>query len=215
MLMLHQHITRALFALFLGALFFSSLVSYFAVKNDNIETYQRELISHIRIIKQQLTATTDLEAFAKIIKEGAGIRFTLIDENGVVLADSDKESESMDNHAKREEIIQAHKVEFAQAIRFSDSVKSDFLYVAHRFEHDERTLFIRLAMNIGSIMHNFYALWVKIALIFSLTLLVGLYGAYHLSKKFVMRLIKLLPTFNKLPIKSIKLPSPLTFVWSF
>ncbi|AFL69249.1 sensor histidine kinase [Sulfurospirillum barnesii] len=205
MLMLHQHITRALFALFLGALFFSSLVSYFAIKNDNIETYKRELISHIRIIKQQLSTTTDLEAFAKIIKDGAGIRFTLIDENGVVLVDSDKESESMDNHARREEVIQAHKVEFAHAIRFSDSVKSDFLYVAHRFQHEERTLFIRLAMNIGSIMHNFYLLWVKIALIFSLTLLIGLYGAYHLSKQIRHEIDKIIANLQQIADKEYKI----------
>jgi len=205
MLMLHQHITRTLLALFLGTLLLSSVVSYFTIKTNNIESYQRELESHIKIIKNQLLTTSNLEEFARIIKENAGIRFTLIDENGVVLVDSDAQSESMDNHAHREEIVKSYKVEFAHAIRFSDSVKSDFLYVAHRFEENNRILFLRLSMNIGSIMHNFYDLWIKIALIFCITLLMGLYSAYLLSQKIRTEIDKIIANLQQIADKDYKI----------
>ncbi|NCD11367.1 MAG: sensor histidine kinase [Epsilonproteobacteria bacterium] len=205
MLMLHQHITRTLLALFLGTLLLSSVVSYFTIKTNNIENYQRELESHIKIIKNQLSTTTDLEALAQIIKENSGIRFTLIDEDGVVLVDSDAQSESMDNHAQREEIIKSYKTEFAHAIRFSDSVKSDFLYVAHRFEENNRILFLRLSMNIGSIMHNFYDLWIKIALIFCITLLMGLYSAYLLSQKIRAEIDKIIANLQQIADKDYKI----------
>ncbi|ACZ12889.1 sensor histidine kinase [Sulfurospirillum deleyianum] len=206
MLMLHQHITRALLTLFLGTLFLSSIVSYFTIKTDNIETYQRQLIAYIKIIKHQLPSTPDtLESFATLIKEDSGIRFTLINEEGVVLVDSDKDSETMDNHAHREEIVKAQKIEFAHAIRFSDSIKSNFLYVAHRFEYNNQILFLRLAMNIGSIMHNFYELWVKIALIFTLSLLLGLYGAYHLSKKIRHEIDKIIANLQQIADKDYKI----------
>jgi hypothetical protein len=176
--MLHQHIIRGLLILFIGTLLLSGIVSYFTIKSNDMERYQASLESHIKIIQYQLPQVKDREAFAKVIKESTGIRFTLINESGVVLVDSDKDNETMDNHARREEIIMAQKMEFAHAVRFSDSVKSNFLYVAHRFKQDDHFLFIRLATNIDTIMHNFYDLWIKLTIIFSLSILAGLYGAY-------------------------------------
>ena len=205
MLMLHQHVTRALLTLFLGTLCLSGLVSYFTIKSDNIERYQMELESHIKIIKHQLPNIEDLEAFAKMIKESSNIRFTLIDEAGVVLVDSDKDNETMDNHAHREEIIKAQKVEFAHAVRFSDSVHSNFLYVAHRVKLDDRILFLRLATNIDTIMHTFYDLWLKLTIIFGLNILAGLYGAYIFSQKVRHEIDKIIENLQQIADKDYKI----------
>ena len=205
MLMLHQHVTRALLTLFLGTLFLSGLVSYFTIKSDNIERYQMELESHIKIIKHQLPHIEDFEAFAKMIKESSNIRFTLIDEAGVVLVDSDKDNETMDNHSHREEIIKAQKVEFAHAVRFSDSVQSNFLYVAHRVKLDDRILFLRLATNIDTIMHTFYDLWLKLTIIFGLNILAGLYGAYIFSQKVRHEIDKIIENLQQIADKDYKI----------
>ena len=93
MLMLHQHFTRALLALFLSTLLLSGLVSYFTIKNDNLKHYISELETHIKIIKLHYTSLEGIDSFAKALKEQTHIRFTLINEEGVVLAESDKESE--------------------------------------------------------------------------------------------------------------------------
>jgi len=205
MLMLHQHVTRALLTLFLGTLFLSGLVSYFTIKSDNIERYQMELESHIKIIKHQLPHIEDFEAFAKMIKESSNIRFTLIDEAGVVLVDSDKDNETMDNHSHREEIIKAQKVEFAHAVRFSDSVQSNFLYVAHRFKLNDRILFLRLATNIDTIMYTFYNLWIKLTIIFGLNILAGLYGAYVFSQKVRHEIDKIIENLQQIADKDYKI----------
>lgn len=205
MLMLHQHVTRALLTLFLGTLCLSGLVSYFTIKSDNIERYQIELESHIKIIKHQLPNIEDLEAFAKMIKESSNIRFTLIDEAGVVLVDSDKDNETMDNHSHREEIIKAQKMEFAHAVRFSDSVQSNFLYVAHRVKLDDRILFLRLATNIDTIMHTFYDLWIKLTIIFGLNILAGLYGAYIFSQKVRHEIDKIIENLQQIADKDYKI----------
>jgi len=203
--MLHQHVTRALLTLFLGTLFLSGLVSYFTIKSDNIERYQMELESHIKIIKHQLPHIEDFEAFAKMIKESSNIRFTLIDEAGVVIVDSDKDNETMDNHSHREEIIKAQKVEFAHAVRFSDSVQSNFLYVAHRFKLNDRILFLRLATNIDTIMHTFYDLWIKLTIIFGLNILAGLYGAYVFSQKVRHEIDKIIENLQQIADKDYKI----------
>ena len=131
--MLHQHITRALLALFLTTLFLSGAVSYFAIKSDNIDHYRNNLESHIKILVRELPQINDLDSFAKRFRESTDIRFTLINEEGMVVTDSDHDSETMDNHSHREEMIKAGKASFGYSIRFSDTIKSNFLYVAHRF----------------------------------------------------------------------------------
>jgi len=183
MLKLHQHFTRALLGLFLSTLLLSSLVSYFTIKNSNIEKYKQELQSDIEFIKLQLPYISDKEHFAKELKVKTGKRFTLIDAKGVVLAESDFDELKMDNHLKREEVIKAQKEAFGFAIRRSDTLKTDFLYVAHTFKHEGESFTIRLASNLEGIMQNFYDLWLKIGLIFTISILVGLYGAYILSQK--------------------------------
>jgi len=205
MLMLHQHITRALLILFLGTLCLAGVVSYFTIKSNNLERYQAELEAHIKIIQHQLPEIKNLEAFAKVVKESSGIRFTLINEAGVVLVDSDKDNETMDNHSHREEIIKAQKVAFGHSVRFSDSVQSNFLYVAHSFKQDDRTLFIRLATNIDTIMHNFYELWIKLTAIFSLSILAGLYGAYIFSQKVRHEIDKIVENLQQIADKEYKI----------
>jgi len=183
MLKLHQHFTRVLLSLFLSTLFLSSVVRYFTIKNSNIEKYKQELRSDIEFIKLQLPYISDKEHFAKELKVKTGKRFTLIDAKGIVLAESDFDELKMDNHLKREEVIKAQKEAFGFAIRRSDTLKSDFLYVAHTFKHEGESFTLRLASTLEGIMRNFYDLWLTIGLIFTLSILVGLYGAYVLSQK--------------------------------
>ncbi len=182
MLTLRQYLIRSLIALFTITLLLSGIVSYFTIKDNSIKRYEIELETHIKLIELQFPSLETIDLFAKAIKEQTHIRFTLINQEGVVLAESDKEHEKMDNHSRREEIIKAQKEDFGHAIRYSDSLKSNFLYVAHRFTQGDQTFFIRLATNIDTIMHHFYDLWLKITLIFTLSLFVSLYGAYTLSK---------------------------------
>lgn len=181
--MLHQHITRALLALFLATLLLSGIVSYITIKNDNKARYEKELQTHIKLIKLELPTIGDKEVFAQAFKENTGFRLTLIQEDGEVIAESDHTVEDMNNHAHREEILKSQHSEFGSAMRFSDTLKSNFLYVANRFDYDGKIYYLRLASNINNLMHNFYDLWIKIALIFSLSILIGLYGAYILSQK--------------------------------
>jgi len=183
MLKLHQHFVRALLTLFLSALILSSVVSYFTIKNSNMEKYKQELQSDIEIIKLQLPFIPDKDHFARELKAKTDKRFTLIDANGKVLAESDFDESKMDNHLHREEVIKAQREAYGFAIRYSDTLKSNFLYVAHTFKVEDATFFIRLSSNLDGIMHNFYDLWIKIALIFALSILAGLYGAYLFSQK--------------------------------
>ena len=203
--MLHQHITRALLILFLSTLLLSGLVSYFTIKSNNIEQYQRELRSNIEIIKLQLPAKENFENFAKAVKEKTGQRLTLITQEGEVVAESDYDEGKMNNHAHREEIIKAQKTDFGYSIRYSDTLKSNFLYVANQFKIEDKIFFLRLSASIDGIMHNFYELWIKITLIFTLSILLGLYGAYILSQKIRQEIDKIITNLQQIADKDYRI----------
>ena len=84
---------------------------------------------------------------------------------------SDFDEEKMNNHLYREEIIKAQKETYGSAIRYSDTLKTNFLYIANRFKVDDKVLFLRLSSSMDGLMHNFYDLWIKITLIFRLEIL--------------------------------------------
>lgn len=205
MLMLHQHFTRALLVLFLSTLALSSVVSYFTIKNSNIENYEHTLETHIKIITYELPFMTNLEEFAHTVKERTEMRFTLINQEGDVIIDSDQASSAMDNHKHREEIVKAQKGTFGHAIRFSDTIKSNFLYVAHRFTHEDKVFYVRLATNIDTVLHSFYELWIKLTLVFLVTLSLGLYGAYLTSKKIRNEIDKIIANLQQIADKDYKI----------
>ncbi|MDY0265964.1 MAG: hypothetical protein RBR12_12370, partial [Sulfurospirillum cavolei] len=203
--MLHQHIVRSFIALFIATLLLCGIVSYVAIQNDNMEHYQSRLESHIQILVRELPEMDDLNAFAKRFKEATQIRFTLIDAKGAVVADSDHDKETMDNHLHREEILKSEKTPFGTSSRFSDTLGSTLLYVAHRFSMHDQTYFLRLAINIDTIMHNFYALWTKLTLIFGSALLAGLYGAYLFSKKIRQEIDKIVENLQQIADKEYRI----------
>ena len=215
MLRLHQHFTRALLLLFLSTLLLSGMVSYFTIKNDNLEKYERELRYSIEIIKLQLSSIHNLDAFAKAVKEKTDIRFTLIDDTGKVLAESDFDEEKMNNHLYREEIIKSQKESYGAAIRYSDTLKTDFLYIANRFKVDDKVLFLRLSSSMDGLMHNFYNLWIKITLIFTASILFGLYGAYVLSQKIRLEIDKIIQNLQQIEDKDYKITLSSHFSFEF
>lgn len=215
MLKLHQHFTRTLLTLFLSALVLAELVSYFTIKNSNLEKHQQELIVAIETIKLQLPYVSDKEHFAKVLKEKTGRRFTLIDANGAVLAESDFDEGKMDNHLRREEIIKAHKEEYGTSIRYSDTLKTDFLYVANRFKIGDEHYFIRLSSSLEGIMHNLYHLWLQIALIFALSIFVGLYSAYVLSQKIRREIDIIIANLQQIADKEYKIGASQHFSFEF
>ncbi len=62
--------------------------------------------------------------------QAAGARVTIIDQQGKVLADSEADSASMENHATQPEFVAALKGEVGTDTRHSRTVGGLFLYVA-------------------------------------------------------------------------------------
>jgi two-component system phosphate regulon sensor histidine kinase PhoR len=59
-----------------------------------------------------------------------GIRITIIQSDGVVIDDSEKNPNDMENHKDRPEIIQAMQNKIGKSMRYSPTLKRDMLYLA-------------------------------------------------------------------------------------
>ncbi|MEX2302091.1 MAG: hypothetical protein WD733_14225, partial [Bryobacterales bacterium] len=102
--------------------------------------------------KAQLAQTTlearPIEHYPEIVQRiarSASARVTVIRTDGAVLADSEADPGTMANHATRPEFAQALKGRMGTSSRYSDTVHTEFLYVAIPIEGGALRLALPLA----------------------------------------------------------------------
>lgn len=134
------------------------------------------------LIKPQL-ASRQFDEIAQSIKENTDLRLTIISNSGLVLAESHRDREEMNNHARRIEIKKAKKADFGVSIRHSQSLGIDFLYVA-KVEHlYNGSVYLRVALPLTRVLENFYAIWVKLTFIFAVMVAIGFMVALRMSRR--------------------------------
>ena len=77
-----------------------------------------------------LAGAGDLAAFVTGVSRKTGTRITVIDTDGDVLADSEKEPRDMENHLFRPEIQASLRGETLMSIRPSSTLKADMMYMS-------------------------------------------------------------------------------------
>ena len=80
-----------------------------------------------------------------------------------MLGDSDHDPKTMDNHLKREEVIKAKESGVGRAIRRSDTVKENLLYVAKLVDPaDPNSDIIRLALSLKTVDKSIQRIWLTL-----------------------------------------------------
>lgn len=77
-----------------------------------------------------VTASSELDRAVKQLGRQLNTRITLIDVKGTVLADSEENPRSMENHRNRPEIVGALSGRVSKATRFSSTMNQEAIYVA-------------------------------------------------------------------------------------
>jgi len=112
-------------------------------------------------------------------------RITIIDLNGKVIIDSEKDSSSMDNHKTRIEIIEACNNKIGSIIRYSSTLQCYMLYVAMPIKKQGQIVSIlRLSVPIKDINIFLFNLNQKIFYFSLLAMLIAICLGYFYSKKF-------------------------------
>lgn len=138
-------------------LFLSNLIY-----RNHLHNLEEEMISEATLAGQvfavQLTNNTlpsTPDVLARDWGSALGKRVTIIDPQGVVLGDSQSDYRAMENHANRPEIIRARQNGWGVAIRSSETVDIEMLYVSVPVLSQEKVIgFIRLAMPLTQIEQN-------------------------------------------------------------
>jgi two-component system phosphate regulon sensor histidine kinase PhoR len=84
----------------------------------------------------------DLDAFLKNLRDKVNARITVINKEGTVLADTEKDPAMMENHKIRPEVIDALSSGVGKSRRFSVTLEEAMLYVALSIEKDTKILAI-------------------------------------------------------------------------
>jgi signal transduction histidine kinase len=215
MLRLHQHVSRQLSIVLAASILIFGVSSYFIFRHIEFERYENLLKTTIQTVSISISDESELRQYAKKFGENTTMRLSIINDSGKVIADSSADIELLENHNNRQEIMAAREGEFGVAVRYSDTLRSDFLNVAKMVMIKNEPYFIRVTTPIDFIMKRFYALWINVALIFILILLVSFFWAKRFGKKIKDEVTKLNAAFGALAEKNYSTDLTLGFALEF
>ena len=156
-----------------------------AVRGNYIATHEASLITQANLISEKVpfASPARLDDLCKHMKKMTGARVTVIAPDGTVRGDSDKHSSLLDNHADRPEIKNAHTSGTGTAIRMSETLHYDFLYVVRRVMKDGTPAgFVRLSVPLKSVDAAVNQLRVKMSIVMVLILLVtGIFSLWQIG----------------------------------
>ena len=183
MLRIHQIFFLNILGLFVVSLLIVALISFYTLKSMVVKDNEQRLRQSISLLEPQIKTSQDYDAMARSIALKSDFRVTIIDENGSVIAETDTDKRLMENHSGRIEIMEAMTQPYGMVIRYSKTLKTDFIYVAQKIILPDKVLYFRLSTGLVGVMHHFYALWFKLLIAFFIFILIGLIIAYKMSKR--------------------------------
>ncbi|HOS70512.1 MAG TPA: ATP-binding protein [Bacillota bacterium] len=115
--------------------FISGVLSARIVKRNLLSDSEKNLTTEAGLIRELLgesliNNSSNIDIYVNKIKQITDSRITIVDAMGNVIIDTDREYTEMENHAGRPEIAAALKGEAGSSIRYSSTLKVDFIYVA-------------------------------------------------------------------------------------
>lgn len=120
------------------------------------------------------------------------LRLTIIDGNGVVIADSQQSLLEMDNHATRPEFAAALSGNTTAEIRYSNTIGENVLYVAIPFHHQSQIIgVLRISNTLAQVEANFREIRSVLIAAFLITSLLAIAVSVRLAGKFTAPLEKI------------------------
>jgi len=125
LLKIHQLFLRTYLTIFLLILLSLSIISYFWSKEIYLNQIEKNLIQNINVVSILLKNKDEIKNIEQIVHdlhEKLNLRITIIDELGIVIAESDKNLSQISNHLNRKEIIEAKYNDIGKDRRKSETM---------------------------------------------------------------------------------------------
>ena len=159
--MLDSKIARRIFGSFLLLSFLGLLLLGFLLMQyfhrETLENARQELQMHAQVIalglkEEGFGTSAHLAQEIDDIHAETGLRVTVLDGEGMVLADSNRDAETMESHSGRPEVQQALRGEVGSATRYSYTLGENMLYVAVPVQRNGRLIgIVRSATSLAPI----------------------------------------------------------------
>jgi len=196
----HQLLLRKFLLLFFILFLTLGTVVYYWVKEFHTQQTKAALINNIKIISLNIPRCDDLDILAHNIKDDLGLRLTLIDLDGNIIAESHKDKTKMENHKYRDEVQKANSEEYAYKIRHSNTLNTDQLYVVKRYDSFKKPMYIRLSREIKNINEDILSLGKEILVLLLFFFVALFFITFKISKSIeaeVQKIVNFLTSLTK------------------
>jgi signal transduction histidine kinase len=219
LLKIHQLFLRTYIAIFAAILITLTLVTYFWAKNLYLNQIEKNLIQNIDTLSIVLDEMQNIHNITNIVKNlrtELNLRITIINEDGRVIAESDKlELSDINNHSNRVEIIQARNVGMGKDTRESETLKKELLYIAKKITIENHIYYIRMADYTNKITDNFMKLTFDIFLFITFFLIIAFLATYFISIRIKKEADSILYFLTQLSNKKQSFPLNSTYTYEF
>jgi len=141
---------------------------------------EAELLAYAELI--DLSSAQKMSEQLKQIARISGSRVTLVDDQGKVFADSEKDVASLENHFSRPEVQEARLRGKGKSIRFSQTIGVDTLYVAISMKSKSQiTGYVRLARPLHDVQNAIEQVYQSIFLAMMIAAVIALFIALFFS----------------------------------
>jgi two-component system phosphate regulon sensor histidine kinase PhoR len=125
----------------------------------------------------------ELDSFLKNLTDKINARITVINKEGTVLADTEKDPATMENHKIRPEVVDALSGGVGKSMRFSVTLEEELLYVALPIEQNSKILWVvRMSIPLKKIDSLLRELQLRIIIGIALITLLSICIAFLLSR---------------------------------
>ncbi len=157
-----------------------------AFRERALEDLTRSACALVPAVRTTVSDSTDF-ALDSLVSEAAflmGTRITVIDRNGLVLADSEKDPELMENHRTRVEVMTALNGASGQSVRFSRTLGRDMLYTAVPVVCDDSvTAVVRTSMFFDSYSAALGSIVNRILLVVLVVMMAAVFTGWLISRR--------------------------------
>jgi two-component system phosphate regulon sensor histidine kinase PhoR len=139
-------------------------------RNSYLSQVSSDLRARAALIENQILQSYQddsdmtIDLLCKEIGNKSNTRISVIHSSGAVLGDSDHDSNKMENHGNRPEIVDALNLGSGQATRFSNTLQKSMMYIAIKSIVDNDSLVIRTSIPLTDINETIWLNNVRIAI---------------------------------------------------
>jgi two-component system phosphate regulon sensor histidine kinase PhoR len=171
------------------------------IKTTLLTSLEQQLMIEATMLSDQVESLITNNSFADdletIVSRNAALidaRISIIEKSGRVVIDSEIDSDLLENHSTRPEVIEAINTGFGNDIRMSGSLNEELIYVAVPiFNNQQETIAItRLAVPITDFSRQLMSFQIILLIILIILILVTFFISFLITKKTLKPLKRLL-----------------------